>query len=287
MNGLKTAFFMTLLTLLLVFAGQAMGGPGGAKMAFIIALVMNGVSYFFSDKIVLKMYNARQVTEAESPQLYSIVADLAMRAKMPMPKVYLIDNPAPNAFATGRNPQNAAVAATTGILKMLNREELTGVMAHELAHVANRDILIGSIAATVAGAISMMANMAQWAMIFGGGRSNDRDNQGGGGSLIGSLAVMIIAPFAAMLIQMAISRSREYAADAFGARLSGNPLWLANALRKLHVGVQQIPMDASPSTAHMFIVSPLTGGGIMSLFSTHPPMEDRVARLEAMAYSRG
>ncbi len=285
MNGLRTTFLMTLLTCLLVFAGQAMGGPGGAQMAFIMALVMNGVSYFFSDKIVLKMYNARQVTEAESPQLYNIVADLALRAKMPMPKVYLIDNPAPNAFATGRNPEHAAVAATTGILKMLNREELTGVMAHELAHVANRDILIGSIAATVAGAISMMANMAQWAMIFGGGRSRD-DREGGGGSLVGSLAVMIIAPIAAMLIQMAISRSREYAADAFGARLSGNPMWLASALKKLHMGVQQIPMDASPATAHMFIVSPLTGGGIMSLFSTHPPMEERVARLEAMVYGQ-
>jgi len=287
MNGLRTTFFMTLLTLLLVFAGQAMGGPGGAKMAFIIALVMNGVSYFFSDKIVLKMYNARQVTEAESPQLYNIVADLAMRAKMPMPKVYLIESDAPNAFATGRNPQNAAVAATTGVLRILSREELTGVMAHELSHVANRDILIGSIAATVAGAISMMANMAQWAMIFGGGRSNDRDEEGnGGGGFLGSLAMMIIAPLAAMLIQMAISRSREYEADASGARLSGNPLWLANALRKLHAGAQAIPMDASPATAHMFIVSPLTGGGIMSLFSTHPPMEERVARLEAMAYSR-
>jgi len=285
MNGLRTTFLMTLLTCLLVFAGQAMGGPGGAQMAFIMALVMNGVSYFFSDKIVLKMYNARQVTEAESPQLYNIVADLALRAKMPMPKVYLIDNPAPNAFATGRNPEHAAVAATTGILKMLNREELTGVMAHELAHVANRDILIGSIAATVAGAISMMANMAQWAMIFGGGRSRD-DREGGGGSLVGSLAVMIIAPIAAMLIQMAISRSREYAADAFGARLSGNPMWLASALKKLHMGAEQIPMDASPATAHMFIVSPLTGGGIMSLFSTHPPMEERVARLEAMVYGQ-
>ena len=285
MNGLRTTFFMTLLTCVLIFAGQAVGGPGGAMMAFIMALVMNGVSYFFSDKIVLKMYNARQVTESESPQLYGIVADLAMRAKMPMPKVYLIQNDAPNAFATGRNPEHAAVAATTGILRILSREELTGVMAHELSHVANRDILIGSIAATVAGAISMIANMAQWAMIFGGGRS-DRDREGGG-SLIPTLAVMIIAPFAAMFIQMAISRSREYEADASGAKLCGNPIWLANALKKLHAGAQAIPMDANPATAHMFIVSPLTGGGMMSLFSTHPPMEDRVARLEAMAYGRG
>lgn len=275
---------MTLLTCLLVFAGQAIGGPGGAMTAFMMALVMNGVGYFFSDKIVLKMYNARQVTESESPQLYSIVADLAMRTKMPMPKVYLIDSHAANAFATGRNPRHAAVAVTTGILRILNREELTGVLAHELSHVGNRDILIGSIAATVAGAISVLANMAQWAMIFGGGRS-DRDREGGG-SLIPTLAVMIIAPFAAMVIQMAISRSREYEADASGAGLCGNPIWLANALRKLHAGAQEIPMDANPATAHMFIVSPLTGRGMMSLFSTHPPMEDRVARLEAMAYGR-
>jgi heat shock protein HtpX len=248
---------------------------------------MNGFSYFFSDKIVLKMYSARQVTESESPVLYSIVADLAMRAKMPMPKVYIIDNPAPNAFATGRNPSHAAVAATSGILRLLSREELTGVMAHELAHVKHRDILIGSIAAVVAGAISMLANMAQWGMMFGGGRSSDRDEEGGSGSMVGSIAMMILAPIAAMLIQMAISRSREYQADAGGAWLCGNPMWLANALRKLHVGAQAIPMDASPATAHMFIVSPLTGGGMMSLFSTHPPMEERVARLEAMVYRDG
>jgi heat shock protein HtpX len=231
------------------------------------------------------MYSARQVTQEESPVLYGIVSDLVMRAKMPMPKVYIIDNPAPNAFATGRNPSHAAVAATSGILKLLSREELTGVMAHELAHVKHRDILIGSIAAVVAGAISMLANMTQWAMIFGGGRSNDREDEGG--SMMGSIAMMIIAPIAAMLIQMAISRSREYQADAGGAWLCGNPMWLANALRKLHMGVQAIPMDASPATAHMFIVSPLTGGGMMSLFSTHPPMEERVARLEAMVYRDG
>ncbi len=277
---------MTLMTLLLVFAGQVFGGSGGAMMAFTMALIMNGITYFFSDKIVLKMYGARQVTESDAPQLYSIVADLSMRAKMPMPKVYLIDSPAPNAFATGRNPHHAAVAATTGILKILNREELTGVMAHELSHVLHRDILIGSIAATIAGAISMLANMAQWAMIFGGGRSHDRDEEGNGSPIAG-IVMMIVAPIAAMLVQMAISRSREYLADAGGARLCGNPLWLANALRKLHAGAQAIPMDASPATAHMFIVSPLTGGGIFALFSTHPPMEERVARLEAMAYGRG
>ncbi len=286
MNTLKTTFLLTLLTLLLVFAGQALGGAGGAKMAFMMALVMNGISYFFSDKIVLKMYGAREVTQMESPILYGIVADLVMRAKMPMPKVYIIDNPAPNAFATGRNPDHAAVAATTGILQLLSREELTGVMAHELAHVKHRDILVGSIAAVVAGAISMLANMAQWGMMFGGGRSND-DREEGHGSMVGSIAMMILAPIAAMLIQMAISRSREYLADEGGAWLCGNPMWLANALRKLHVGAQTVPMDASPATAHMFIVSPLTGGGMLSLFSTHPPMEERVARLEAMVYRDG
>ena len=285
MNTLKTTFFMTLLTVLLVFAGGAMGGQNGAMFAFIFALVMNGVSYWFSDKIVLKMYRAQQVTEAEAPMVYSIVADLAMRAKMPMPKVYLIDNPTPNAFATGRNPNHAAVAVTTGILKILSREELTGVLAHELSHVRHRDILIGTIAATVAGAISMLANMAQWAMIFGGfgGRSNDRE---GGANPLAAILMMILAPIAAMLIQMAISRSREYEADAGGAKLCGNPLWLAEALRKLEMGNKRIPMNANPATAHMFIVSPLQGGGMMSLFSTHPPMAERIARLEGMVYGR-
>lgn len=285
MNALKTTFFLTLLTVLLVFAGKALGGNQGMILAFGFALVMNGISYWFSDKIVLKMYRAQPVTEADSPQLYNIVADLAMRAKMPMPKVYMIDNPTPNAFATGRNPNNAAVAVTSGIMRILSREELTGVLAHELAHVRHRDILISTIAATVAGAVSMMANMAQWALIFGGfgGRSGDRE---GGMSGFGAIIMIILAPIAAMMIQMAVSRSREFEADAGGAKLCGNPLWLAEALRKLHVGVQRIPMDANPATAHMFIVSPLRGGGMMSLFSTHPPMEERIARLEAMVYSR-
>lgn len=285
MNTLKTTFFMVLLTVLLVFAGGAMGGQNGAMFAFIFALIMNGVSYWFSDKIVLRMYQAQPVTEAEAPELYSIVADLAMRARMPMPKVYIIDNPTPNAFATGRNPDHAAVAVTTGIMKILNREELTGVLAHELSHVRHRDILISSVAAAVAGAISMLANMAQWAMIFGGfgGRSNDRE---GGANPFVALIMIILAPIAAMLIQMAISRSREYEADAGGAKLCGNPLWLAQALRKLELGNKRIPMDANPATAHMFIVSPLHGGGVMSLFSTHPPMEERIARLEGMVYGR-
>ncbi|HLG22936.1 MAG TPA: M48 family metalloprotease, partial [Candidatus Manganitrophaceae bacterium] len=205
MNTLRTTFFMTLLTLLLVFAGSALGGQNGAVMAFIFALIMNGVSYWFSDKIVLRMYRAREASEAEAPMVYNIVADLAMRAKMPMPKVYLIESPSPNAFATGRNPNHAAVAVTTGILKILSREELTGVLAHELTHVRHRDILIGTIAATVAGAISMLANMAQWAMMFGGfgGRSDDREGNAGG--MIGAVLMMILAPIAAMLIQMAIS----------------------------------------------------------------------------------
>jgi heat shock protein HtpX len=206
-----------------------------------------------------------------------------MKMNMPMPKVYIIPSDAPNAFATGRSPKHAAVAATEGILRLLTREELSGVMAHELGHVRNRDILIGTIAATIAGAISMLANMAQWAMIFGGGR---RDDEEGAGGMIGGILMIILAPIAAMLIQMAISRSREYEADATGARICGNPLYLANALKKLHMGAQRIPMNANPATAHMFIVNPLRGGGFASLFSTHPPMEERVARLEAMVYGQ-
>lgn len=282
MNVLKTTFLMTLMTVLLVFAGQALGGQNGAIIAFFIAMVMNGVSYWFSDKIVLKMYNAQPVTEVESPMIYGIVRELTHRNQMPMPKVYLIDNPTPNAFATGRNPDHAAVAVTTGIVNLLNREELTGVLAHELSHVRHRDILIATIAAAIAGAISMLANMAQWAMLFGGfGRSNDREE---GGGVVGAIVMMIVAPIAAMLIQMAISRSREFAADAGAARMTGNPLGLVSALRKLQEGNKRIPMHANPATAHMFIVSPLSGGGVASLFSTHPAMNERISRLEGMAY---
>lgn len=279
MNTLKTTFLLTALTLLLMFVGKAIGGNGGMMMALIIAGVMNIVSYWFSDKIVLKMYGAREVTEAESPRLYRITNQLAMKAMLPMPKVYIIPGMTPNAFATGRNPQHAAVAATEGILQMLNDEELEGVMAHELAHVGNRDILISTIVATIAGAISYLAQMAQFAAIFGGSR--DRDESGGSPFVM--IAMAIIAPIAAMLIQMAISRSREYEADAYGARICRKPLALANALKKLHMGAAAIPMNATPATAHMFIVNPLTGGGLMSLFSTHPPMEERVARLEALS----
>lgn len=280
MNMLRTTVLMALLTGLLVMAGGAIGGKSGMTFALIMAGVMNFVSYWFSDKIVLAMYGAHEVTEVEQPAFYSMVRQLAAQAGMPMPRVYIIDSDTPNAFATGRNPEHAAVAATTGILRILSREELMGVMAHELTHVRNRDILISSIAATIAGAITYLAHMAQWAAIFGGGR--DRDEEGGGA--IGMLVMAIIAPIAAMLIQMAISRSREYGADKGGAEISGNPLYLAGALRKLEMANHQIPMDANPATAHMFIVNPLTGGGIMSLFSTHPPIEERVRRLEEMAY---
>ncbi len=278
MNTMRTFILLAALTALLVFIGGAIGGRSGMYVAFAIALVMNFGSYWFSDKIVLRMYNAQEASP--SSDLYSMVRTLATRAGLPMPKVYLIPEAQPNAFATGRNPEHAAVAVTEGITRLLSREELSGVIGHELAHVKNRDILIGTIAATIAGAISMIANMAQWSMIFGGGRSSD-DEEGGGG-LLGGLVMIIVAPIAAMLIQMAVSRSREYIADEDGARIAGNPRFLSNALRRLHAGVEQLPMNANPATAHMFIVSPLSGGGIVSLFSTHPPMEKRIARLESM-----
>ncbi len=277
MNGVKTVVLMVTLTLMLVAAGAVIGGRSGMTIALLIAFGMNFVSYWFSDKIILKMYGAKPVTEAEAPELYSSVARLSQAAGLPMPKVYIMDQMQPNAFATGRNPAHGVVAVTTGILKILNREELDGVLAHELAHIKHRDILVGTIAATFAGAISYLAQMAQWTMLFGG-RSDDRE----GGSPIAAIVMMIVGPIAAMLVQMAISRSREYKADQGGAQIAGNPLYLANALRKLHVASHRIPMDANPATSHMFIVSPLSGGSVMKLFSTHPPMEERVARLESM-----
>jgi len=228
------------------------------------------------------MYGAKEISADEAPTLHRIIQDLTLRARMPMPKLYLIPQEAPNAFATGRDEKHAAVAVTEGILAILNEKELRGVLAHELSHIKNRDILIGTIAATMAGAISMLANMAHWGMIFGGRSSDDR----GGGHPIVALLMIIIAPLAAMLVQMAISRSREFGADATGAMISGDPLSLANALRKLERGAQRIPMEANPATAHMFIVNPLTGGGLMTLFSTHPPMEERIRRLESMASTR-
>jgi len=281
MNTTKTVFLMAVMTVLLVLVGSLLGGRGGMMTAFVFAMIMNFGSYWFSDKIVLKVYGAQELTQSDAPELFQIVQDLSGRAGLPMPKVYMIEGEQPNAFATGRDPNHAAVAVTKGIVGMLTRDELRGVLGHELAHVKHRDILVGTIAATMAGAISMIANMAQWGMIFGGGRSNDRE-----GSPIGGLVMMIVAPIAAMLIQMAISRSREFMADEGGAQIAGNPLSLASALRKLESRAHQIPMDASPSTAHMFIVNPLSGGGIAKLFSTHPPMEERIARLEAMVYGQ-
>ena len=278
MNRFKTAVLLTTLTLLMVAMGSAIGGRGGMYFAFLMACTMNLFSYWFSDKIVLRMYGAREITQAENPMFYDIVRRLTSRAGLPMPKVYVIPSDSPNAFATGRNPEHAAVAATEGIMRILTPEELEGVMAHELSHVANRDILISTIAATIAGAISMLGNMLQWATIFG---SRSDDDEGGG--VMGGLAMAIIAPIAAMLIQLAVSRSREYLADEGGAKLCGHPLSLASALRKLDQGSRMLPMqEARPATAHMFIVNPLTAGGLMQLFSTHPPMEDRIARLERM-----
>ena len=282
MNRFKTTLLLSLLTVLLVFMGGALGGQGGMLLAFGMALVMNFGSYWFSDKIVLRMYNAQEITRNEDPAFYGMVERLAAKADLPMPKVYIIPDQSPNAFATGRNPSHAAVAATEGILRILSPEELEGVMAHELAHVKNRDILISTIAATFAGAISMIGSMLQWGAMLGAGRGDDEEG-GGIGGMIGSLAMAIIAPIAAMLIQMAVSRSREYMADATGAEICGKPLALAGALAKLQNASQMIPMqEQRPATAHLFIVNPLTGGGLMSLFSTHPPMEERIARLRAM-----
>jgi heat shock protein HtpX len=278
MNTLKTTCLMALLTVLLMLVGGAIGGKVGTTMAFLLAGGMNFFSYWFSDKIVLSMYGAQPLEECDNPRFYGIIRRLAGRAGLPMPKVYIIQDDSPNAFATGRNPEHAAVAATTGIMRLLNDEELAGVMAHELGHVRNHDILISTLAATFAGAITYLAQMAQWGAMFGGGRSDD--SEGGGGGLFGTLLMAILAPIAAMLVQMAISRSREFGADAAGAQISGNPLSLARALQKLELGSQQIPLDANAATAHLFIVNPLTGGGLMSLFSTHPPIPERVHRLE-------
>jgi heat shock protein HtpX len=282
MNTVKTLGLMVFMTLLLVFVGGAIGGRGGMVMAFTMAAVMNVGMYWFSDKIVLRMYKAQPVTEAEAPELYAIVHTLVQKAGMPMPKVYIIPDETPNAFATGRNPEHAVVAVTQGIMRMLSREELAGVISHELAHIRHRDMLTGTIVATIAGAISMLAQMAQWSMIFGGRRDDDE-----GGSPIVALVMMIVAPIAAMLVQMAISRTREFEADKGGSQIAGSPSGLANALLKLEKGSQLIPMtDAKPATAHMFIVNPLTGGGLMKLFSTHPPIAERVARLNEMARGR-
>jgi heat shock protein HtpX len=279
MNQIKTFILMALLTILLVWIGSLVGGRNGAVMALVFAGVMNFGVYWFSDRIVLKMYRAQAVTEAEQPVLHRIVRELALRGGIPMPKVYIIPQDAPNAFATGRNPQHAAVAVTAGIMKLLNEDELKGVLAHELSHVRHRDILIGTIAATIAGAISLIASFARWGAIFGGD-----DREGGAAQLVLMLVLTTLAAVAAFLIQLAISRSREYHADEGGAQLAGNPLYLARALAKLDAGTKRIPMQVNPSTAHMFIVSPLTARGIQGLFSTHPPIEKRIERLEAMSH---
>ncbi len=274
-NAIKTTFLLGALTGFLILVGQRLGGQGGMIIAFGFAVVINFGSYWFSDKIVLKLYRAQPVSESDDPELYSIVRNLATRAGLPMPRVFRIPQPTPNAFATGRNPENAVVAVTDGIRQLLTAEELAGVIGHELAHIGHRDILISSIAATLAGAIMMLARMAQWALIFGGGRDDD-DN------LLGTLAMAILAPFAALIIQMAISRSREYQADATGAKIAGNPQSLASALEKLTLASKRVPMAANPATSHMFIVKPFSGKTLFSLFSTHPPVEKRVEKLREM-----
>ena len=280
MNTIKTGLLLGALTGLLMLIGGWFGGQNGVVIAFFFAVVMNFGSYWFSDKIVLRMVHAQAVSESEAPELYAMVKNLALRASMPMPRVYIIPGDTPNAFATGRNEQHAVVAVTEGILRILGKDELEGVIAHELTHIRNRDILIGSIAATLAGAIVMLAHMAQWAAMFGGvGRDDD---EGGGSNIVGLILMAVLAPIAATLIQMAISRSREYLADAGGAKISGKPYGLAGALEKLSRASQTMPMEANPSTAHMFIVNPLTGRSLMNLFSTHPPIEERIARLRSM-----
>ena len=280
MNTFKTFLLLTMMTLFFIWIGALIGGRSGMTFALIFAAMMNFFAYWFSDRVILKMYRAQEVTEADAPELYSIVRRLIQKAGMPMPRVNIIDAEQPNAFATGRNPRHAAVAVTRGIMKLLSPEELEGVIGHELAHIKHRDILIGTITATIAGAISFLAQMAQWAFIFGGFGRNDDDE---GGNPVVALLMMIIAPIIAIIVQMAISRAREYAADEGGARIAGNPGYLANALRKLHLASEKIPMNANPATSHLFIVNPLSGKNLTKLFSTHPPIQERIARLEAMS----
>jgi heat shock protein HtpX len=275
-NWFKTTLLLGVLTALIVWIGHLFGGRQGMLFAFILAMGMNFFSYWYSDRIVLKMYRAREVTPQENPGLYDMVSHLAGRAGLPVPRIYLIPNDSPNAFATGRNPEHAVVAVTEGLLQVMDREEIMGVLSHELAHVKNKDILIGSIAATMAGAIMILASMARWTAFLGGGSDDD---EGGGLGALGLIVVSILAPIAAILVQMAISRSREYHADATGAGFAGQPYGLANALEKLGAYSRRLPMQASPQTAHMFIVNPLRGGNFANWFSTHPPLEERIARL--------
>jgi heat shock protein HtpX len=278
MNTVKTFILMAALTALFMVGGQALAGQQGMTFALLMALGLNFFSYWFSDKLALAMNGARQVSPDEAPELHQLVGQLAQQAGLPKPRVYLVSNPTPNAFATGRNPQHAAVAVTSGLLQLLDRNELAGVLAHELGHIKNRDILISSMAAVLAGAISYLATMAQWAMLFGGGRRSD----GEGGNPLAMLVMIIVAPIGAALIQMAISRGREYLADEAGARISGKPRSLASALEKLTASNRQLPMQVNPASAQMYIVNPLRGGRLASLFSTHPPMEERIRRLLAM-----
>lgn len=275
-NQIRTTVLLTIMTVVIMLVGKMIGGNSGMIIALVFAGGMNFFSYWYSDKIVLKMYKAEEATEQEASLVYRIVSVLSKEAGLPMPKVYIIPQDSPNAFATGRNPQNAVVAVTQGLLRTMNPDELAGVLAHELGHIKNRDILIGTIAATMAGAIMLIANMAKWSAIFGGFRGGDDDE---GGGFIGLIAMAIIAPIAATIIQMAISRSREYLADSTAARITGNSEGLASALEKLGAYSRQIPMQAEPATAHMFITNPLSGRSLMNLFSTHPPIEERVARL--------
>jgi heat shock protein HtpX len=277
-NIFKTALLLAVLTAMLVLLGGALGGQQGMIIAFVLALAMNFASYWWSDKIVLAMYRAQPITEAQAPGLYNMVRRLATKAGVPMPRVYLIPSEQPNAFATGRNPEHAVVAVTEGIMRILDDDELEGVLAHELAHVTNRDVLISTIAATLAGAITYLAHMAQWAAFFGGGRHDDEDAP----SPIAMMLMAMVAPIAAMLVQLAVSRSREFQADATGARLAGRTWGLSKALEKLEMSKHAVPMDANPATAHLFIVNPLSGQALMKLFSTHPPIEERIARLRAM-----
>ena len=275
-NQLKTALLLTLLTALIIWIGRMFGGSTGVWYAFFFALAMNLASYWFSDKIVLRMYGAREVSQNEAPEIYGIVQKLSTSAGLPVPRLYLIDAESPNAFATGRNPEHAAIAVTTGLMKLLNREEIEGVLAHELSHVLNRDILIGTIASVLAGVIMLLANMARWSAVFGGLSRDDREEGSGGLEII---VLAILAPIAAMIIQMAISRSREYLADATGARIAGTPSGLASALKKLSLAAQRIPLAAHASTANLFIVNPLSAQSFATLFSTHPPLEERIKRL--------
>lgn len=286
MNFARTGLLLTLLTGILLAMGAAVGGQSGLAVAFVAALVMNVVSLWKSDTMVLRMFKAQEVDDSTAPELVSLVRSLAARAELPMPKVYIMNSPQPNAFATGRSPSNAAVCASTGLLENLNKEEIAGVIAHELAHIKNRDTLTMAVAATIGGAVSMFAQYLQLGMIFGGGRNSDR----GGLGMIGTLAAVIVAPLAAMLVQMAISRSREYQADRMGAMITGNPLWLASALKKINVLARKIEnprAEAIPAAAHMFIINPLNGHGFDNFFSTHPDVNNRVRELEELAREMG